>query len=360
MTDFATLTLDGSGLERQPRVKESFWEDDYLERFDARTLWLDAVWRNGVVRLICPRLNNLAPAMRGARFALDGRAVRARFRTYDRHTVISLPSARCPAGVSVEVGGWRGESAVHGPEAGFAGRNVLVTLSKDNDPAWIEDWVRFHMIHHGADAVLFIDNGSEEYGRAAVQAALEAAGVPVARVLSTSVPYGPRGRKPYANSELFLQFCVLNAVRHRFLWDARAVLNCDLDELVMSEGSIFDRAAASRFGYLAFPGYWVHPEPGFEGVPFHAAHGWRDDPAQACPDKWCMVPSGPLRGFEWRQHRLERLPFPTWFRAKDAWFWHCRNITNGWKLLKRTKVRDNTVPDGRLREAVAVLPQRPG
>ncbi|WP_425073869.1 hypothetical protein [Sagittula sp. S175] len=358
MQDFATLTLDGSGLARVPRVRDAFREEDYLERFDAATLWVDAVWRDGVVRLICPRLNNLRGAVAGALFALDGRAVRGRVRNYDRHSVVALRCHEAPARVSVEIGGWRGESMVHRADSGLDGCNVLVTLSKDNDPAWIEDWVRFHVVHHGAEAVVFVDNGSA-YGAEVIRAAIARAGIApeMARVLVTDLPYGPRGKKPYANSELFLQFCVLNAVRHRFLWNARAVLNCDIDELVFCEGSIFDRAVESRFGYVAFPGYWVHPEPGFEGFPSHRTHGYREDPRRECPDKWCMVPSGPLRGFEWRQHRLERLPFPSWFRGA-AGFWHCRNVTNGWKLLKRTRVQEATVPDAALQQAVAVLPQR--
>jgi hypothetical protein len=44
----------------------------------------------------------------------------------------------------------------------------------------------------------------------------------------------------------------------------------------------------------------------------------------------------------------------------NAWFYHCRNITNGWKSLKRTQVRGDTVPDPGLQEALAAagLPQR--
>jgi hypothetical protein len=272
--------------------------------------------------------------------------------------VVTLKSDAVPERVAVRIGEWRGESAVTVAESGLDGMNVLVTLSKDNDLAWIEDWARYHVAAHGAEACVFVDNGSEAYGAAEIEAALLRAGLKEVRVLVTPLPYGPRGKKPYANSELFLQFCVLNAVRHRFLWRARAVLNCDIDEMVYCEGSVFDRAVDAAFGFVAFPGHWVHPEPGFEGYPSHAVHGYRDEPAKTCPDKWCMVPSGPLRGFEWRQHRLERLPMPSWFRGKGIGFWHCRNITNGWKLLKRTKVREKTVPDEGAQAALGGLPKR--
>lgn len=355
VSDFATVTLAGSGVQRMPRVKPVHWTEGYLERFDTQTFWLDACWRAGVVRLTCPRLRGMA-GLRRAGFALDGRAVAAKVKHYDRHSVISLTAETCPERVSVQLGDWQAEGAVHGYDGVFDGRNVLLTLSKDNDPVWIEDWVRYHVHHHGADAVLLVDNGSA-CGRAPIEAAIARAGVSCAQVLVTDLPYGPRGQKPYANAELLLQFTVLNAVRQRFLWNARAVLNCDIDELVHCAGSIFDRAVASRLGYVAFAGHWVHPEPGFTGFPSHGVHGHRDDPAKPCPAKWCMVPSGPLGGFEWRQHRLERLPFPTLFEG-DALFWHCRNVTNGWKLAQRQQVQQRTVPEPELQAAVDMLPER--
>ncbi|MDT9170884.1 hypothetical protein RSW14_25105, partial [Escherichia coli] len=39
----------------------------------------------------------------------------------------------------------------------FAGRRVMFTQSRNNDIAWILDWVRFSRDVHGADAVLIYD-----------------------------------------------------------------------------------------------------------------------------------------------------------------------------------------------------------
>ena len=50
-----------------------------------------------------------------------------------------------------------------GPGGAFAGRNCLMTLSRDNALDWIRDWAAFHVREHGADAVLFFDNGSTDY-----------------------------------------------------------------------------------------------------------------------------------------------------------------------------------------------------
>ncbi|MFX8481515.1 hypothetical protein ABTL74_19375, partial [Acinetobacter baumannii] len=45
----------------------------------------------------------------------------------------------------------------------FAGRRVLLTLSRNNAPRWIADWIRFYATLHGADAVLLYDNASDRY-----------------------------------------------------------------------------------------------------------------------------------------------------------------------------------------------------
>lgn len=362
MSEFATLSLEGSGLLRQPRVPGAKRAEGYLGQFDATTLWLDAVWTGDRVILVCPRLNNLEPLVKRARFALDGRAVRPRFRRYDRHTLILLPARARPDRVSVRIGAWQGETAVHGPDTAMDGRNVLMTLSRDNDPAWIEDWARFHVHHHGADAALLVDNGSAVHGPEAIRAALQRAGLNRITVLATPLPYGPRGLPPFVNAELFLQTGVLNVLQYRFLRGARAVLNCDVDELVMTPGrSVFDMAVQSRLGYVSFPGRWVHLPPGEQGWPSHARHTHVDDPARRCPAKWCIVPSGSMAGFQWRAHRLERLPLRRLFHAGDAWFYHCRNITNGWKSLRRMRVKRGTVPDPQLCAALeaACLPKRP-
>ena len=60
--------------------------------------------------------------------------------------------------LSVGIDGWQEEVAVSplGREA-FAGRNCLVTLSRNNDLRWIRDWAAFHVREHGAEALLLFD-----------------------------------------------------------------------------------------------------------------------------------------------------------------------------------------------------------
>lgn len=345
--DFATLRLTGSGIARAPRIGDRYRAEGYLERFDAETLWLDAIWRDGRVTLIAPRLNNLQRTVARADFRLDGAPARPRFRRFYRHTLIEFKAPEPPARVSVKIGNWQGESVVHPADpAPFAGRNTLLTLSRNNDLAWIADWARYHVHHQGAEAALFLDNGSDGYGPQEITAALREGGLERAMVMRTPLPFGPRGVKPYVNAELFLQTGVMNAARLRFLGKARAVLNCDVDELVTSPGtSVFDMARRRAVGLVRFPGTWRYVPSGQERRPRHGDHLHARAAKAPCAPDWCIVPTGPFGGLQWRPHAPERLPLPRLFVTRKAWFYHCFAITDGWKRRTRDGAGAGTASD---------------
>lgn len=345
--DFATCSLFGSGYTRLSKVPSQYKTKDYDQKFDADTLWVDAVHSKGKVVLVCPRLNNLRESLLTAQFRLDGVRIKARIREYRRHALIELPAKYTPSRVSVRIGRWTGHSAINPTDAElFRARNVLFTLSKDNRLEWIHDWARFHARHQGADAVCFVDNGSTDYNVTQIEEAIREAGVAAVKVLRTPLPYGPRGERPYKLCDQFLQTCIMNIARLRFLSQARAVLNCDIDELVHSTGeSVFDQALRSRFGFVRFQGSWRYPEPNLQGITRHADHAFRRQESNPCSEKWCLVPKGPLGSMQWRPHSLEHLPFSKLFNERNTRFWHCRGISNDWKNYGRLKPRCDTICD---------------
>lgn len=347
-SDFSTCSLQDTPFRRRSRVAPAYRKPGYDAAFDATTLWMDAVWQDGAVTLTCPRLNNLAALLKRGRLTLDGRPVRPSVRSFYRHSVVILKSPQRPESVALEIDGHRVESSVRGTEPErFRDRNVIVTMSRDNDLVWIEDFARFHTESQGAEAIVFIDNGSSAYGVAELEACLERVGLD-ALVLRTELPFGPRGIKPHANSELFLQTCALNAVRLRYLQEARAVLFCDIDELVLSRGedTVFDAAALSRFGYTRFRGVWRHARvaPG-TAVVRHADHVFRRPGEAPCPHKWCVRPSGPVGQTQWRPHSLEGFHFNWLFDSSAFTFHHCRQITTGWKRNPASRAGTAMVED---------------
>ena len=132
--------------------------------------------------------------------------------------------------------------------------------------------------------------------------------------------------------------------RHPSLWlrQARAVLSCDIDELVISASgaSVFDRARASRLGVVSFPGYWRFCDPALE-APRHADHVFaRTDRAKPCPTKYAWSPKGLLANWSLMTHCLESVPRRWVSGAPDLWFAHCHGITTRWKAGREVVAAD--------------------
>ena len=335
----ATLTLPPqSTLRRDVVVPPEHRGANFEAGYDFRTIAYDVIHlpRQGGTALVCPPLLNLARVLRRGEFRLDDRQIGSpRILRYRRHDVVLLPSHSPPRSLTLAFDGWRVGVDLPPTEAeAFAGRNCLLTLSRDNDPRWIRDWAAFHAREHGADAVLFLDNGSSTYAASAVLDTLAAVeGILVARVVQVDLPYGPIPIGGSRSRAMFLQTALWNVARLRFLSRARAVLPCDVDELVVRNGSrsVFDATVASWAGFLRYPGRWrAHALPPDE-TPLHRDHIRMPSDDRACPTKYCIAPSGRLGGFGWGTHNLIRLPFAGLFDTKEFSYLHCRGITTRWK-----------------------------
>lgn len=343
---FSALRLPPE-MARDSLLAPKYRTEGYLEALDRETLWYDAVWRAGTLHLVCPPLGRWRGALRRARFRGDGVPLKVlRLRRYKRHEVLELAAPARPERLSVYLEGWRGESAVSPatPER-FAGRNAMFYVSRDNDLRWLVDHARFHRALHGAEALIVMDNGSESYDRAEIAAALAPTGLDVL-VLDAPFKYGPVGKPPYRRLEKFMQTALFNVLRLRYLGAARAILSCDVDELVLTEGgAIFDAARASRLGFVQIAGRWHSPPPGVEGPVRHADHLRVKDPPETCPPKWCLRPDGPLGGWSWDVHGIERLPLLHARTVPGFRFAHCRGVSTGWKKRGRLSAWEGTVED---------------
>jgi hypothetical protein len=225
----------------------------------------------------------------------------------------------------------------------FAGRRVLHTLSKDNEVRWIIDWIRYHERVHGADAVLFYDNGSSRYSASELQAELTAAFPDmVVVVVSWPFKYGPQGGMAGAvngqEAPWDSDYCQAGSLQHarlRFLRLARSVLNADIDELVVGPESIFAAAESAPGGFVKFPGQWVTSATPRAVTLADCRHGdflHRDlRETDSCPPKWCVVPSAcDDRRHSWSVHNLFGSPANK-LVSNDFSFRHFKAISNNWK-----------------------------
>lgn len=332
-------------LRRASAVKPAYRPEGYEAGFDAETFWYDAIWRQGVVHLVCPPLNNLAGAVLGADYRLDGKPASIRaHRRYRRHAVLEIPAAHAPDRIEVQIGDWQGGTLVaQAGLPGIDGARVHFCINKDNDLAWIAEHARLTRRVHGLEAVTVIDNGSTRYAPAAIGAALAGAGV-TPLVFEAPFPYGPVGLKPYRRTEKYLQTALFNALRLRGLDRAGAVLNADIDEIVLGD-NVFERARAARLGFVQIAGEWMSPPPDAAAPFTHADHHFRYRPPKPSPTKWCLDPSGPLGGASWDIHALERLSLLQRFPAKGLRYLHCRGVSTNWKNKNRLNVSQRTEPD---------------
>ncbi|MEL7393055.1 MAG: hypothetical protein AAFN06_10490 [Pseudomonadota bacterium] len=360
-------SLQGTGLSR---VLPDDFEQSGNGSFDPDTLWYDAVWTGRSLALICPTLDVIEDPLLEAGIYLDGvRARRVRIERQVGHDVLWIRSRKRPDRVETTLGGVTIGSAISDrrADAVFEGRNTAVTLSNNNDLVWIEDWARYHVEKHGLEAVLFFDNGSDLYDLDTLADALKRGGVAATMIVSVPHPYGVHGYsdgQPYWRA-LNLQIAILNVARLRFLRRARAVLQCDVDELFWcANGSIFDATRRHPLGFLHIGGQWCYPDdgaPSANGATMrHRDHYLRNSETEHCSAKFCIRPRGPLFFASWRVHSLSGLRQPTVIKPTRAMgFWHFRQVSTAWRDTKRMAFPEGLVEDPELIQAMQLFQPEP-
>jgi hypothetical protein len=318
---------------------------DFIEKFDAHTLFYDFIAtgreREHSWLLVAPPLWNLLPVLGQA--SVDGRQMASLVTQYFR----SLLSCDVwMVNISRESVLWKfpfGSYSIEPQEAQnhlYKGRRVLYTLSKNNDIRWITDWVRFHMRNHGADAVLIYDNASTIYSGEDLESALrrEFPSMEV-NVVHWPFKYGPQGFADRWWDSNFCQSGAFHDARFRFLERAQSVLNCDIDELVVSRTgeSIFAATERMNGGYLVFAGRWMASttETRVGIPPRHADFQYLDRAAERCPTKWCVVPAKCGLDRQWHTHGIGVTPVPL---SREFSYRHFRGISTDWKYPRTAPI----------------------
>ncbi len=351
----AAVVLAPDGPQRTPPRPVALRGPDYAERYDASTLFFDVFAADGRTVAVGPPLLDLAGPLRAAAVTVGGHQVAARSVELDR-------AHRCDLGraggspLELTLAGRRYAVPVGADLAAlFAGRRALMTLSRDNELAWVRDWARYHASAHGTDAVVVYDNGSQSY---TVEALLDTiagvAGIDVAVVVDWSFPYGPQGGPGLPWDSDYAQYGALEHARWRLLRHAAGFLNADVDELVLATdgSSVYEHAARSRYGVVSYHGRWVHAGPADDGrLPRHADAAWVDATGPACSTKWCAVPPRLPDGAQLQVHDVQGVKVVTPPVLGYRHFW---DVTTHWKDGRRGRaaVDEGLHPDELLRAAL--------
>ncbi|MGE0733726.1 MAG: hypothetical protein AB7G15_15460 [Alphaproteobacteria bacterium] len=332
--------------------------------FDHDTLFFD-VFHGRKDEIICigPPLLDLEPAGFSLSFEAPGVSgpIKVRFETpripeqLASRVILTARGLGMAQTIDLVVAGRRATISIRGSTSALlAGRRVLVTLSRDNPLQWLDDWLRFHVLAHGTDAVLLYDNGSRAYTLPEIAEALSRApGIRQVIVASWPFPYGVGGPPSRPARDNFCQTGMLDHARRCLCRSAASVLNLDVDELLVSgRGSIYSRIEAGSLAAIHFRGLWVE-RPGIDtaAAAMKLRHRdchyiWRAQldaiSANAIDQlgrtKWVAVPVRCGVDVEWGIHEVypatdaARLRAGVWRETDETIHYrHFRQINTGWK-----------------------------
>ncbi|MDG1531479.1 MAG: hypothetical protein P8Q99_09010 [Paracoccaceae bacterium] len=346
ITDISSCVLpDGDALARDlPGSVEELGED-FVAKYDSKTLFYDVFYyRDGPLKKVIaigPTLRKtLRVFLKSAEITIDGLPVQMIETSPNKRFCqleFEVPTTT-PRVLSIRHEQFNADIPINLPSLrDFAGTRAITTLSKNNRLNWIEDWARHHIDAHGANSLVFFDNGSDAYDLTELRECIAGIkGLKASVVLRPEFTYGPSGNHRQATNARYLQFAMFAISKMRFLADADAVLNVDVDEMVYSKSgaSIFDAVKEDTKGYITLPGTWRHAtRMGDDDAPLsHADHthehlGQGD---QIWP-KWCVDMKGAITNEPWRTHGFNGI---TENFHDDFGFFHCRQITTNWHFSR--------------------------
>jgi len=328
----SALVLGPDGPRRTPPRPVELRGPDYAERYDGSTLFFDVFEAEGRTLAVGPPLLDLVGPLRSATLTVAGRRVAPRPTELDRVHRCDLGRAG-GSPVELSLAGRRYRTPVGADLAGlFAGRRALMTVSLDNELAWVRDWARYHASAHGTDAVVVYDNGSRAYGLDELLGTLaDVPGIAVAVVVDWSFPYGPQGGPGVPWDSDYAQYGALEHARRRLLRHSAGFLNADVDELVVAAdgSSVYEHAERSPHGVVSYRGRWVHADPATDGgVPRHADATWLDASEPECSTKWCAVPRRLPDRAQLQVHDVRGVKVATPPALAYRHFW---DVTTHWK-----------------------------
>jgi hypothetical protein len=133
---------------------------------------------------------------------------------------------------------------------------------------------------------------------------------------------------------MYCQPAMFEHARRRFLRDAAAMVNLDIDELVVSEDgvSLFDHLAASASGAIVYAGAWIrNRRTGSLWGTRHRYFRHRLAGDDAYLQKWSVIPAriperAQLANHDIRDYAPDRVP--------QIVFRHFRAISRNWKYQR--------------------------
>ncbi len=333
----SVILPDGCGLLRTPPRAKGDMYIEYENQFDNTTVFYDVFMYKKWVFLSGPPLRNLLDTFTNATFFLDGKRCRAILKDIDRTQRSYIISGQNCHRLEIVSDRFQFDIEIHFNNSDiFCGKNVLMTLSRDNDLQWIRDWIDYHVKVHKVNGILIYDNSSTKYD---CDELLE--NIMLNRCIESAVvvpwpyKYGPVGKtnvRKYIWDSDYSQYSVNEHARRRFLASCRGVLRVDIDELVgfENEYDVFSYLAGTPNGVVFFHGRWMEPIPRTEGSPRHKDFCKINKKNGLSPVKWAMTPSRVPESIQMLVHGIS----PAIIECPEEpgfCYRHFRGINTNWK-----------------------------
>lgn len=323
-----------------------------INNYDSRTFAYDAFYSltERKIILVCPKLLNFKRVLQNGTYTTDvGRCQVSSIIDRNKYSEVRLDiignESAMPNSLSFQYDAINLDCELNTQDIStFHNMRCLIAISKNNHLQWIRDWARHHVERHGTNAVLLIDNESDDYSLRELDNALSSVqGLECHRILHCPFSYGPYS----CQHARFLQVSMLNLARLRFFQKAAGILSVDVDELVVGKGDItaYELANRSLLGFCTFRGQWVYPPEHISRQPFHSDHYYENAGEvtgrpyeRASLKKFCVNPQKQVGMSPWRVHGS---PFKlnTLVYTRKIRYLHCWGITTNWHNNR------NTMPD---------------
>ena len=231
--DHISATDKKDGFDLMPTQRES---ERMLSEFDARTIFFDvfADWDERYLYGIGPRFFNLKKELLPMQLLVEGHPVKFRF--YEKGNICLFKSHRLtqPIGESLDIAlqfkafsySVKLEKQNKSNSSQDAAPLTISTLTKDNDPGQVVEWILWHRRLHSVERVVLYDNGSKNLNELSKRLSRLRTEVGVILV-DWSFPYGIF---PYNAT----QQGSLNHCKMRFATAAGYCINLDIDEYLVS------------------------------------------------------------------------------------------------------------------------------
>ncbi|MFC3285791.1 hypothetical protein [Litchfieldella rifensis] len=315
---------------RLPNARDEV-DSSSLVFFDGKTIFYDVFIDKSESKLVAigPPALNLASYLEGMKLVVNGKPVSYRFKEYPDCKVSFLEAGlKSSAACEVSFHFKDFSQSIHLQSNHLpSGLKVLAAISKNNEIAWVSDWVDYYKSNYNIDEVFIYDNGSDNVGE------LEDELKGRAHVIRWSFPYGP----PKKRFNKFAQPGALNHCLRKYAKDG-VLFNFDIDELLIADRAEIEKEVNSN-GTLYVSSYNVpFVNPGKKSYSFYDFVHREKSLKKSARKFICKGDSVDIisqhntwtytgRSF-WKRLRRNK---PSAMQSRNAYFLHFLGITTNWQ-----------------------------